>query len=447
MLTAGLATLFDIGKLCFHDAGNADFCTNFDLAGRHFRVIAVSADLAALLHFTVAALFARFVILQNLNGHLAGMKAFFTNLCRRFLILFSEFKLKPAALEVFVKALEGLDDIAHYVILLFYLLKSVDFGDMMGWVILMKKFVLFLSSLILSVSVLASNVYAHSGGTDENGGHTDHSTGDYHYHHGYPAHDHYDMDGDGDLDCPYEFDDRTGYTSGATSGHNSSYGTQSASGNQSSSTMYSAGYDAGYADGKESGYDAGYEDGKDAGYERGYKKGYINGEADMEIAMDDQIDAANDSLWLSAIIGTPVLVILISFIFGRIRDKRENLLYSEIRTLKKQLYDERNIRVLDADVSSIRESAKNIPENVRLISVFLPVKGNATKQKPYGEYTAFASQYGSSYHCKYNCCNATTPMHIFQILGNLKPCARCVPKEMQQNSLPEWYREIIKRKI
>lgn len=31
---------------------------------------------------------------------------------------------------------------------------------------------------------------AHSGGTDSNGGHYNHSTGEYHYHHGYPAHQH-----------------------------------------------------------------------------------------------------------------------------------------------------------------------------------------------------------------------------------------------------------------
>lgn len=52
--------------------------------------------------------------------------------------------------------------------------------------------------------------FAHPGKTDSSGGHTNHSTGDYHYHHGYPEHDHYDIDGDGTVDCPYEFDDKTG---------------------------------------------------------------------------------------------------------------------------------------------------------------------------------------------------------------------------------------------
>lgn len=52
--------------------------------------------------------------------------------------------------------------------------------------------------------------HAHSGRTDANGGHTDHSTGTYHYHHGYPAHQHL-----GSY-CPYNFDDKTGQSSGAS---------------------------------------------------------------------------------------------------------------------------------------------------------------------------------------------------------------------------------------
>lgn len=49
-----------------------------------------------------------------------------------------------------------------------------------------KKAAIFLLLLIL----LCIPAAAHSGGTDENGGHIDHSTGEYHYHHGYPAHQH-----------------------------------------------------------------------------------------------------------------------------------------------------------------------------------------------------------------------------------------------------------------
>lgn len=73
---------------------------------------------------------------------------------------------------------------------------------------------LLVLSLLLSVSVPA---YAHPGKTDANGGHTDRTTGEYHYHHGYPAHQHEDVDGDGILDCLYEFDDKTRHNSGSSS--------------------------------------------------------------------------------------------------------------------------------------------------------------------------------------------------------------------------------------
>lgn len=68
--------------------------------------------------------------------------------------------------------------------------------------------------VLLCIAMLCTPAAAHSGRTDANGGHTDSSTGEYHYHHGYPAHQHKDMDGDGTKDCPYEFDDKTGSTSG-----------------------------------------------------------------------------------------------------------------------------------------------------------------------------------------------------------------------------------------
>lgn len=70
-----------------------------------------------------------------------------------------------------------------------------------------RKLLLSISALIIIAQLLPATVRAHPGDTDENGGHTVADTGEYHYHHGYPAHDHYDIDGDGVADCPYDFDD------------------------------------------------------------------------------------------------------------------------------------------------------------------------------------------------------------------------------------------------
>ena len=65
-------------------------------------------------------------------------------------------------------------------------------------------------ALVLAVSLCIGSASAHPGRTDANGGHYNHSTGEYHYHHGYPAHQH--IDGV----CPYDYDDRTGWNSGSS---------------------------------------------------------------------------------------------------------------------------------------------------------------------------------------------------------------------------------------
>lgn len=69
----------------------------------------------------------------------------------------------------------------------------------------MRKIISGFLLLIAFIFTLTTYTSAHSGRTDSNGGHLDHSTGEYHYHHGYPEHDHYDIDSDGFIDCPYLF--------------------------------------------------------------------------------------------------------------------------------------------------------------------------------------------------------------------------------------------------
>ena len=60
----------------------------------------------------------------------------------------------------------------------------------------------FIVLIIFIISLLTTVItYGHPGRTDSNGGHTNHSTGEYHYHHGYSAHQH------PNGVCPYEFND------------------------------------------------------------------------------------------------------------------------------------------------------------------------------------------------------------------------------------------------
>lgn len=79
----------------------------------------------------------------------------------------------------------------------------------------------FLAAVLVAVLVIPSPVLAHGGRTDASGGHTDRSTGEYHYHHGYSAHQH------PNGVCPYNFDDQTDHSSGTTSGNSSSSGSSS----------------------------------------------------------------------------------------------------------------------------------------------------------------------------------------------------------------------------
>ncbi len=74
---------------------------------------------------------------------------------------------------------------------------------------------------IACITVLSLSAYAHPGKTDASGGHYDHSTGEYHYHHGYPAHQH-----TGGV-CPYAFDEQTGWNSGSPSGSSTPSDSQS----------------------------------------------------------------------------------------------------------------------------------------------------------------------------------------------------------------------------
>lgn len=62
-------------------------------------------------------------------------------------------------------------------------------------------------SVLFCLLLLFVSASAHAGRTDAAGGHWDRSSGTYHYHHGYPAHQHTNGI------CPYDYDDQTGENS------------------------------------------------------------------------------------------------------------------------------------------------------------------------------------------------------------------------------------------
>lgn len=71
-----------------------------------------------------------------------------------------------------------------------------------GW-IEVKKSLIFCLAFICLFMFFSIVVEAHSGKTDSNGGHYDSSTGKYHYHHGYSAHQHKNGV------CPYDNDNKS----------------------------------------------------------------------------------------------------------------------------------------------------------------------------------------------------------------------------------------------
>lgn len=73
----------------------------------------------------------------------------------------------------------------------------------------MKRISLFVFIFLMFLFPFSAS--AHPGKTDENGGHYDQSTGEYHYHHGYPAHQH-----ENGM-CPYDFDDKTDHSNHGSS--------------------------------------------------------------------------------------------------------------------------------------------------------------------------------------------------------------------------------------
>lgn len=85
--------------------------------------------------------------------------------------------------------------------------------------------------LFLIILFMSSLLYAHSGRTDSSGGHYNRSTGEYHYHHGYPAHQH------SNGICPYLIDNST--NNGSSNNNSNSNSNSNINSNNTNSTSKS----------------------------------------------------------------------------------------------------------------------------------------------------------------------------------------------------------------
>lgn len=142
----------------------------------------------------------------------------------------------------------------------------------------MKRKILSAVALLIAILCIPAAVaFAHSGGTDENGGHWDHSTGTYHYHHGYPAHQHPNGVCPYLDDAPEESSESSSpaivYTSSTSSEDNTGPPITQAEAREMVQEASRRAYDQGRDDGREVGYESGYDEGYTDGYEEGFFEG------------------------------------------------------------------------------------------------------------------------------------------------------------------------------
>lgn len=308
----------------------------------------------------------------------------------------------------------------------------------------MRRFFVMLLCLLLFCSVCIP-VSAHKGKTDGSGGHKDRSTGDYHYHHGYPAHDHYDMDGDGKIDCPYDFDDQTNHQIG-----NSSYRESS-----DHSTFFTE------------------------------KTIPTNPPTETAAIAESELTKKEEAKIVPVWCFLPLIAIIL-FQWVSIRQKKDDINYwrsknqkdkeiitNEYEAKLKQQKHEHDVHIAaSGSLESIRSrivSAKNEYENVRLqlskeqkllidaraerrclkiapldISFSedgMPIYWKHNYEKPYGDYTVYMSPKSQVYHTKQFCTSYHPKTeHIFNVIDLARPCKKCAEGYFDFTTVPDWYR-------
>ena len=293
--------------------------------------------------------------------------------------------------------------------------------------------------LILLVVLFAIQipVFAHAGNTDENGGHYDADTGEYHYHHGYPAHDHYDIDGDGAIDCPYDFDDKTGQNSGSSSSSISKKTTSSKS--------------------------------REVDYLQALAIGTILVLASITVVLAimnqmkrgdiDRVQKYNIELkeWHNK-----TMEMQKSAYEEALEDQRKKLgaenaeLEEQIRSLKTSISEKnsqlctisdelKNVSIKLSQLG-INETGIHIPRDICFSEDFMPIYYKPDSSKPYGDYTVFFNRKNGIYHVD-RCCASydATTTHIFNVIGPARPCRRCATRFFDFTDIPDWYKELSNR--
>ena len=318
----------------------------------------------------------------------------------------------------------------------------------------MKQVIRWLLMIVLLIAVtLPAN--AHPGGTDSAGGHTDRSTGEYHYHHGYSAHQHYDIDGDGKVDCPYDFKDNTDHKSGSNKSGNSN-------------TTYSTSPTTSATEPPRPSTEPTTP--KDTTEEGGIKP---------------------VPTWIYWCFGGLSLMILLMWV--KIRSQKEEIEDMQsshadgIKRLREQ--HEQQLRTKEAtetDIANAKEELGKIkaevtkaesglrelmrkselekqkasraiadramyrcaPIDVTFSADGKPVYWKHNKEKPYGDYTIYIKRDSSVYHTDRTCASYfAKEAHIFDYIAQRRPCMKCADGVFDFKKVPDWYAAWLKERL
>lgn len=302
----------------------------------------------------------------------------------------------------------------------------------------MRKIFIF----FLLVSLLALPIHAHPGNTDANGGHYDRSTGGYHYHHGYSAHQHYDMDGDGVIDCPYNFVDKTWQNAGSSS------------------------------DGSSGGSYSGSSSGSSSGIVTRPITG-TGGKTQVTTAKKGD-DEFSFLVIVKLVLLYTVVFVPYYWIYNRLTRKNRGYKPPPIykteeiwRPPPQRIPGSRpapgtqpppkpkppeppkfpNGRTLLAEFyrkhDPLRRHPIEFPPELRMAEDETLYWGIRTEGKPHGDGTAYVTERGKCWHLKKGCCGANKPMFLPAAKFKHRACSICVPVAQWDSEVPAWYREFL----
>lgn len=340
-----------------------------------------------------------------------------------------------------------------------------------------------LLSLLLLLAILVTPAFAHPGRTDSNGGHYDRSTGKYHYHHGYPAHQHYDINGDGTPDCPYNFKDTTSHSGGA-SGYSYTTGPttvttapatftpipttsppQTTTATQTTTQEKKEGksgmigwivslalvialYGCSKSHQRESDLDQDKMRKKDQEIQSLKKSLEVKDKAlaDLDEEMGRKLVSAITEIdeYKEKYTKTQGKLDSIYSVSdgesGKTDEERITSLSAQICDLKEQLQrKESTIAELSSELDK-HIQRENIPPEVYIGDDGLPVLLKTATQK-YGDYTAYLNERSKIYHLDHYCAPfGAEVVHLFNVPSSYRPCSKCATRIPR--TIPAWYSRI-----